>query len=99
MNRLGSFLRLSINSIIFAPKGLLCREPQKSDVRLSVTFVRTYVRPSGSILDHFWSPNFAKVLGNMDLGGPKSGHFRMSRSDVTLDVTLDHFWSQNDGNC
>ena len=28
---------------IFAPKGLLCREPQKSDVRLSVTFVRTYV--------------------------------------------------------
>ena len=82
---------------IIAPKGLLCREPQKSDVRLSVTFVR-HVRSfvtSGSILDHFWGPNFPKVLGNMDLGGPKSGHFRMSRSDVTLD----HFWSQNGGNC
>ena len=84
------------------PEGAFVQGASKircASVRHGRSSVRPVVRSSGPILDHFWSPNFQKVLGNMDLGGPKSGHFRMSRSDVTLDVTLDHFWSQNDGNC
>ena len=81
----------------FLPRRGFCAGSLKNPVCVCPS--RSSVRTSRSKMDHFWDPKITIMLGNMDLGGPESGHFRMSRSDVTLDVTLDHFGIQNGENC
>ena len=47
------------------PEGLLCREPQKFDVRLSV---RPSVRPSvATSLDHFLDPGMCNIALNIPI--------------------------------
>ena len=54
---------------VLLPEGLLCREPQNFDVRLSVRpSVRPFVRPFVAIcLDHFLDPEMCNIALNIPI--------------------------------